>query len=360
MAISAPIGQGWPKRSGSIGDSRSCRRRCGATSSPRTRATPRGTRHPPAAYGTCAACAPTQPVSHGTVRQAAELCCPKLVMDLVWKSAASSWGTCLTMCCGAAAKRLAVHEVPTLLPAWVPDGFAAFNPYGMGRHQARAPAAVWQRLQTHQISTHSCAHGQAPQQQSAWYTHIAGPLEPLMAGAAAAARWCASPTWRMSCTAWGSGRGWRAGASTRTCATSPAAPTAQSTAACGGERCAAVLTLPTVAAEALVCRSGLTRAGAATGGVPTVPEQSLHRLPAWCGALWRLVLSTTSDALARRITCAGERGAGGGSAAAGAPLGGDRGAVHQPLPPRQPPAHRPPHQHQRLARRRAGGPPPAL
>ena len=47
----------------------------------------------------------------------------------------------LDVCCGAAAKRLAVHEVPTLLPAWVPDGFAAFNPYGMGRHQARAPAA---------------------------------------------------------------------------------------------------------------------------------------------------------------------------------------------------------------------------
>jgi hypothetical protein len=47
----------------------------------------------------------------------------------------------LTVCCGAAAKRLTVHEVPTLLPAWVPDGFAAFNPYGMGRHQARTQAA---------------------------------------------------------------------------------------------------------------------------------------------------------------------------------------------------------------------------
>lgn len=35
----------------------------------------------------------------------------------------------------AAAKGLAVHEVPTLLPSWVPDGFGAFNPYGMGRHQ---------------------------------------------------------------------------------------------------------------------------------------------------------------------------------------------------------------------------------
>jgi hypothetical protein len=42
-----------------------------------------------------------------------------------------------SVCANAAAKRLTVHEVPTLLPSWVPDGFGAFNPYGMGRHQAR-------------------------------------------------------------------------------------------------------------------------------------------------------------------------------------------------------------------------------
>lgn len=34
-----------------------------------------------------------------------------------------------------AAKGVSVYEVPTLLPHWVPDGFGAFNPYGMGRHQ---------------------------------------------------------------------------------------------------------------------------------------------------------------------------------------------------------------------------------